>query len=292
MLNGAARKRAIADLKSTHERYVDHVGLLTEAARRLAEVREHTAEKVIARCEQYVNTLANSPKSFDRTINEFKAKFIAFEDVMEEARREAEGVNLKAGTGAAAGVGAGVATLAFGPSAAMAFATTFGTASTGTAISSLSGAAATNAALAWLGGGVAAGGGGGMAGGAVLLAMANPVGLAIGAASIAGTGLYMRGKNRRIIEKCNAQRREFEKQNSKIMVGLEKTRRLADATQELSQNVVVKLNELQGNAPSNYAEFDQAQKETLTAVINHVQSLCTMLGERVHLEDECVETGA
>lgn len=125
MLNGAARKRAIADLKSTHERFVDHVGLLTEAARRLAEVREHTAEKVIARCEQ------------------------------EEARQEAEGVNLKAGTGAAAGVGAGVATLAFGPSAAMAFATTFGTASTGTAISSLSGAAATNAALAWLGGGVA-----------------------------------------------------------------------------------------------------------------------------------------
>ncbi|MGW8444460.1 hypothetical protein ACWGXJ_26515 [Paenibacillus sp. S33] len=39
---------------------------------------------------------------------------------------------------------------AFGPTVALAIATTFGTASTGTAIATLSGAAATNAALAWL----------------------------------------------------------------------------------------------------------------------------------------------
>lgn len=46
---------------------------------------------------------------------------------------------------------------------------TVGTASTGTAISSLSGAAATSAALAWLGGGSLASGGFGMAGGALVL---------------------------------------------------------------------------------------------------------------------------
>jgi len=45
----------------------------------------------------------------------------------------------------------------------------FGTCSTGTAISSLSGAAATNATLAWLGGGAASAGGGGMAAGALVL---------------------------------------------------------------------------------------------------------------------------
>ena len=53
-----------------------------------------------------------------------------------------------AGKGAA-GVGAGVAVVTMGPTAAMGVATTFGVASTGTAISSLSGVAATNAALAW-----------------------------------------------------------------------------------------------------------------------------------------------
>ena len=47
--------------------------------------------------------------------------------------------------------------------------TTFGTASTGAAIGGLSGAAATNAGLAWFGGGAIAAGGGGMALGSVVL---------------------------------------------------------------------------------------------------------------------------
>ena len=46
---------------------------------------------------------------------------------------------------------------------------TFGSASTGTAIATLSGVAASNATLAWLGGGALAAGGGGMAAGAVVL---------------------------------------------------------------------------------------------------------------------------
>ena len=48
--------------------------------------------------------------------------------------------------GGAAGAGIGAAVAALGPTAAMGIATTFGVASTGTAISTLSGAAATNAA--------------------------------------------------------------------------------------------------------------------------------------------------
>ena len=49
------------------------------------------------------------------------------------------------------------------------FASSVGVASTGTAISGLSGAAATNATLAWLGGGSLATGGGGMALGSIVL---------------------------------------------------------------------------------------------------------------------------
>jgi hypothetical protein len=68
----------------------------------------------------------------------------------------------------AAGV-AGAAVGALFTSGAFGAAALFGTASTGTAIGSLSGAAFTNAALAWLGGVAAAAGGGGMAlGGAIL----------------------------------------------------------------------------------------------------------------------------
>jgi len=59
-------------------------------------------------------------------------------------------------------------------------------ASTGTAISSLSGAAATNAALAWLGGGTLAAGGGGVAAGTTIVAAVSTGGAVV---AIAGVGL-------------------------------------------------------------------------------------------------------
>ena len=60
--------------------------------------------------------------------------------------------------GTAAGAGAGL----FGADLMLAAATTFGTTAAGVSISSLSGAAATNAILAWLGGGTLAAGGAGV----------------------------------------------------------------------------------------------------------------------------------
>jgi hypothetical protein len=76
-------------------------------------------------------------------------------------------------SGVLAGVGAG------------GLATTFGVASTGTAIGSLTGVAATNATLAWLGGGSLAAGGMGVAGGTAVLGgvIAGPVLLAMGFAA-------------------------------------------------------------------------------------------------------------
>ena len=69
--------------------------------------------------------------------------------------------------GGAAGATAAVAA----PHAALLGVSSFATASTGIAISSLSGAAATNATLAWLGGGSLATGGGGMAAGSAVLGL-------------------------------------------------------------------------------------------------------------------------
>lgn len=100
-----------------------------------------------------------------------------------------------AGGVAGAGIGAGVAVAALGPSVAMGIATVFGVASTGTAVSALSGAAAVNAALAWLGGGALAAGGGGMVAGEAFLALMGPIGLAIaGFGIIAGGLLFWKNK--------------------------------------------------------------------------------------------------
>jgi len=97
---------------------------------------------------------------------------------------------------AGVGVGAGVVVAALGPGVAMGIATVFGVASTGTAVSALSGAAAANAALAWLGGGALAAGGGGMVAGEAFLALMGPIGLAIaGFGIIAGGFLFWKNKN-------------------------------------------------------------------------------------------------
>ncbi|WP_326754756.1 helix-turn-helix domain-containing protein [Streptomyces hirsutus] len=89
--------------------------------------------------------------------------------------------------GAAAGGAAGVAVGGAAAYGAFTAAALFGTASTGTAISTLSGVAATNATLAVLGGGTLAAGGAGMAGGTLLLTGM----VAAPAAALAAAGFYV-----------------------------------------------------------------------------------------------------
>jgi transcriptional regulator with XRE-family HTH domain len=93
-----------------------------------------------------------------------------------------------AAAGGAVGAAAGGAA-AYGAFAAVAM---FGSASTGAAISSLSGVVATNATLAVLGGGTLAAGGAGMAGGALLLTGM----VAAPAAALAAAGFYVLNQRR------------------------------------------------------------------------------------------------
>ncbi len=111
-------------------------------------------------------------------ISEYKA---------EELMKVSAGADILIGGigGAAAGTAGGFAAAGATTSAVMAL----GTASTGTAISSLSGVAATNATLAALGGGSIAAGGGGMAlGSAVLGGATLGIGLLVGGKILKATG--------------------------------------------------------------------------------------------------------
>lgn len=96
----------------------------------------------------------------------------------------------------------------FDQTAAMAFATTFGTAATGAAITTLSSAAATNAAFAWLGGGALVAGSGGAAVRA-FLAMAGPIGLAIGTVTAGFAGFKIASKNKEIADKAKSMSSEI-----------------------------------------------------------------------------------
>lgn len=135
--------------------------------------------------------IRNVPTEKRLEYEEYKAIRINWKQQAEKIEKDyREAAIAKAGVGAA-GAGLGVAVVTMGPTVAMGVATTFGVASTGTAISALSGAAATNAALAWLGGGALAAGGGGMAAGEAFLALAGPVGWAIAGVALLTSGVFI-----------------------------------------------------------------------------------------------------
>ena len=105
----------------------------------------------------------------------------------------------------------------------------FGTASTGTAISGLSGAAAWNATLAWLGGGSLAAGGGGMALGTLVLG-----GITVGPALAIG-GFVLAGQG----EKALTQAWEYQ---AKVNTEIPKL----EASKEFMRQVQRRINELGG----------------------------------------------
>ena len=138
---------------------------------------------MIGLVEVLVNSIANRPKSFDSEFDEIRTNRAVFLNACDFGERQLQAAREAAG-GAGAGIAAGASVAFMAPTAAMWIATTFGTASTGTAISALTGAAAESAALAWLGGGALTAGGGGIAAGNALLAMAGPVGWTIAGATL------------------------------------------------------------------------------------------------------------
>ena len=116
-----------------------------------------------------------------------------------------------------------------GYTGAIGLATSIGAASTGTAISSLSGAAAWNATLAWFGGGAIAAGGGGMALGTIVLGSITVFpALAIG-------GFFAAREGKKAMTKA----REYEAQVDVAISGME-------AAKEFAQQVRSRITELRG----------------------------------------------
>ncbi|MEP0754342.1 hypothetical protein NDA03_19180 [Trichocoleus sp. Lan] len=125
--------------------------------------------------------------------------------------------------GGAKAVGAAAA----GYGGAMGLATSVGVASTGTLIGGLSGAAAWNATLAWLGGGSLAAGGGGMALGSIVLG-----GITVGPAVLIG-GFVLAGEGEKALTKA----REYEAQVNSAIAKIK-------AAKDFMQQVKRRINEL------------------------------------------------
>lgn len=280
MLNAGYKKEALKKCEEAGEAYKKEYENTIKKSTELHEDKEK-AVKILKDVEVFINALANKPREIEKIVSEVAVRRKAFEKEVEQLIIEAKKAD-KAGKGIAGGgilAGAGVA--AFGPTAAMGIATTFGTASTGTAIATLASAAQTNAALAWLGGGALTAGGAGMAGGQAFLAMAGPVGWAIGGAALVGGGLLANSKNKKIAEKAEVQTRKIKAETTKV--SKIKTKILAEikAVVPLSDGVNRTLNGLKYTGKRDYKLFTDEEKDALMELMNSSEALSKRIGVKI-----------
>lgn len=146
--------------------------------------------------------IRNIPNDKQMEYESLKQIRLNWKDQVDKIEKNYRNASIKNAGGAVAGASAGVAIAALGPTAAMGVATSFGVASTGTAIATLSGAAQINATLAWLGGGALAAGGGGMSAGGAFLALFGPIGWTIAGVSIciSGTFIWLGHREKKMVE--------------------------------------------------------------------------------------------
>lgn len=164
---------------------------------------------------------------------------------------------LSSGLGAGTGVVGGALT-AFGAySGTMAFAA----AGTGTAISSLSGAAATNATLAWLGGGTLASGGMGVAGGMMALGA-----LTAGPALLIA-GWYMGSKASSKLNDAHSNLAEAKKFRADARAAIE----LTDGIRSVAESAIDILSSLRTHSRRNLKKLQQIIEEQGTDYAQYSQ---------------------
>lgn len=267
------------ELERTGKRYDEAYKLVSEAGEGLLAQRRE-AVRVIEKIEGLVNSIASHPKSFETEIREINIQKEQFKDTLEYGMEQRKALETSAKS-AGAGLAAGAAVASMAPTVAMWVATTFGTASTGTAISALSGAAATNAALAWLGGGALAAGGGGMAAGHALLALAGPIGWGVAGTSLAASVWFAWRKKHKIQE---SKKDEIARLKNCVAV-LKELKGKIDAisiqTSSLYDNLSNLLSSCSNLRGRDYTTFTDDQKRALGSMVNNTKALSALLNETV-----------
>ncbi len=280
MLNAGYKKEALKKCEEAANVYKKEYDS-TVAGSNLLYHKKEEAIDILKIVDEYVHSLSNKPKEIEKIATEICIRRRAVENEIENLKIECKKADNVGKGVAGAGVLAGAGVAAFGPTAAMGIATTFGTASTGTAIATLSGIVQTNAALAWLGGGALAAGGGGMSAGTAFLAMAGPVGWAIGGTALLGGGLMANSKNKKVAEKAEQQAKEikdetYKVQGIKIMVEAE-----IKAITPLNSGVSSDVKRLKRIGKKDYSCFTEEEKNYLWKLMNSANALSECIGKKV-----------
>jgi hypothetical protein len=171
----------------------------------------------------------------------------------------------------------------------------FATASTGTAIGSLTGAAATNATLAWFGGGSLAAGGLGMAGGMAVLGgiVAGPV-LAVGGLVLASKAKKNLASARSNLAKAKKASKEM-RAAAALLDGIRKVGELFNELLEgLDERTTAALDALEAviaRAGTDYARYSIADRKTVHLAVMFAQGLKVVLETPLLTESGALSQG-
>lgn len=282
MFNSSLKKKALRIYEETLQRYNNSHEAMGKSCKKLYAVRGESVE-LIKLIQRVVNSIANTPKEFDTELGKIGKELTKFSET-EEYAKKAYDASLKAGVNIAGGAAAGIGIASMAPTALMSVATTFGTASTGTAISALSGAAAQKAAMAWIGrtfAGFAVKGGAGMAAGQAFLALAGPIGWGITAASTGISLISLTNKNKELANNAVKEAKEIAKAREVINETNEKIKNLKSRTNLLYNDMNKQRNRITSLMNLDYTLMTDDNKYFLGTLVNNTLSLSMLLNETI-----------
>lgn len=286
LFNSKLRQEAVDGYNEAISCYNEEAENLANKSTELYQVRDK-AIKVVKIVEERISRLANKPKEFETKLEAIDVEIQNFEDkqiAISQSIKEAElASGSTAATASLSALGVTVATL--GPTAAMGVATTFGVASTGTAISSLTGAAANSAALAWLGGGSVAAGGGGVAAGNAFLALAGPVGWGIAGAMLTasiGAGVVANRKNEEVAKEAIEEQKKVELLARQLKEKVIEITELIELTEKQTEGIYLANLSLTG---MDYSLFTDDEKYQAGALVNSTLSLTAMVNKEIRINE-------
>lgn len=282
MFNSNLKNEALRIHKETLERYNSSYGAMTKSCEQLYDLRVKSVD-LIKWVQCVLNNIANTPKVFDTQLGKIGKELTKFSET-EEYAKEAYDKALKAGVNIAGGAAAGLGVAAMAPTFMMHIATTFGTASTGTAISALSGAAAQKAAIAWLGrtfAGFAVKEGAGMAAGQAFLALAGPIGWGINAGAVGIALISLANKNKKLADDAVKEAKEIAKAREALDEANETIKSLISKTDLLYNDIDKQRNRIIGFANLDYTSMSDEDKYSLGTLVNNTLSLSELLNKTV-----------
>ena len=281
MFNVELKKEALRIHEETLARYNNSYEKMKNECENLYNVRGQ-AIKVIKMNQNVINSIANTPKEFDTTLGKIGKELTKFNDT-EEYAKKAYNASVQAGINIAGGAAAGLGVASMAPTALMSIATTFGTASTGTAISTLSGCVAQKAALAWIGRTFAgfAAEGAGMAAGQAFLALAGPIGWGITAVSTGASLISLSNKNKELADKAVNEAKEISIARESLDEVSEKVNSLRAKTDILYTDMDKQRAKILKFLNADYLSLEDEEKYFLGTLVNNTLSLSVLLNETV-----------